>query len=239
MLGRGYGVHSEMFTTGLMQLHRAGGVDANWNESQRLNVTYCVTIGFGGNYNAVVPILLCPSDPTPSNGLTAIGWSGASYAPSIDLFGNTAAPNTFGVYVTRSQFNIGNIPDGTSNTIGIVERFANFPAYPNWCNTLVYPVDAIYWGYQSDQYGSWYGMHNNPGIANGYGRFLPQIQPPLQAGGVLPPAHPYYPTTGHPVCMVLLMDGSVRGVNASLSQATWNSALQPADGIPLGSDWGS
>src|SRR5262249_18123038 len=35
-------------------VHQVGGVDASWNETQRLNVTYCVSTAFGGNYNAVV-----------------------------------------------------------------------------------------------------------------------------------------------------------------------------------------
>jgi len=37
--------------------------------------------------------------------------------------------------------------------------------------------------------------------------------------------------------IVTLGDGSVRVVNASISQGTWYSAMSPADGIPLGSDW--
>ena len=37
--------------------------------------------------------------------------------------------------------------------------------------------------------------------------------------------------------MVGLADGSVRLVNPSISQLTWTSAMLPADGVPLGSDW--
>jgi hypothetical protein len=36
---------------------------------------------------------------------------------------------------------------------------------------------------------------------------------------------------------VCLADGSVRRINASISQQTWTSALLPDDGNPLGSDW--
>ena len=32
-------------------------------------------------------------------------------------------------------------------------------------------------------------------------------------------------------------DGSVRGVNAGVSLATWVEACTPNDGVPLGSDW--
>ena len=37
--------------------------------------------------------------------------------------------------------------------------------------------------------------------------------------------------------VVCMGDGSVRVVNTNVSQQTWYSAISPADGIPLGSDW--
>jgi type II secretory pathway pseudopilin PulG len=37
--------------------------------------------------------------------------------------------------------------------------------------------------------------------------------------------------------LVCMGDGSVRVVNANVSQATWYAAIMPADGDPLGSDW--
>ena len=33
------------------------------------------------------------------------------------------------------------------------------------------------------------------------------------------------------------MDGSVRGVNSSITQVTWQRAFTPDDGQVLGSDW--
>jgi prepilin-type N-terminal cleavage/methylation domain-containing protein len=42
----------------------------------------------------------------------------------------------------------------------------------------------------------------------------------------------------HTAAVIACMgDGSVRVVNSNLSQPTWFSAISPADGIPLGSDW--
>jgi prepilin-type N-terminal cleavage/methylation domain-containing protein len=42
----------------------------------------------------------------------------------------------------------------------------------------------------------------------------------------------------HTAAVVVCMgDGSTRVVNTSINQATWYSAISPADGIPLGSDW--
>jgi hypothetical protein len=46
------------------------------------------------------------------------------------------------------------------------------------------------------------------------------------------------PSTGHTGATVVAMtDGSVRLVSPGLSQITWAYACNPADGMPLGSDW--
>jgi hypothetical protein len=37
--------------------------------------------------------------------------------------------------------------------------------------------------------------------------------------------------------LVGLADGSVRDVSPALSAETWNRAIHPADGQPLGADW--
>jgi hypothetical protein len=39
------------------------------------------------------------------------------------------------------------------------------------------------------------------------------------------------------VCLVLVGDGSVRGVSQSITGLTWAQAMQPGDGSVLGSDW--
>jgi hypothetical protein len=42
----------------------------------------------------------------------------------------------------------------------------------------------------------------------------------------------------HPkLLMVAMMDGSVRPVSAGVSLNSWNSAVQPADGMPFDSTW--
>jgi prepilin-type processing-associated H-X9-DG protein len=49
---------------------------------------------------------------------------------------------------------------------------------------------------------------------------------------------PYRPSTFHNGGMnVVLMDGSVRFLGTGLSQATWSLAVNPADGLVLGSNW--
>ncbi len=178
---------------------------------------------------AVVAIYTCPSDPSVNNGRCSTGltWGATSYSPNQRLFATSNGPPALGggnIWGNCSaKYRIGNIPDGTSNTIGIVERFASFPAY-GWSNTIMYPNGGP-WSW--DPYGSMYGP---------WGLYQPQIQPSLTGGGS-PAAHPYYPNTGHPVCMALLMDGSVRGISGSMTAATWTGAITPDDGAVLGSDW--
>jgi hypothetical protein len=46
------------------------------------------------------------------------------------------------------------------------------------------------------------------------------------------------PSSGHTGAMVVSMtDGSVRTVSSGVGQTTWYYACNPADGMPLGSDW--
>jgi prepilin-type N-terminal cleavage/methylation domain-containing protein len=210
-----------------------------------------------GCHNTTVKIAICPSDPTPANGLVtnggnANGWAGTSYAPNMRMFGtdNTQDSST-GAMITRGKFNVGNIPDGTSNTVGIVERYAQFPAYSGWTNTLLYPTSYSYWGYTNG--GSYYGYNEYTGAANtsnwGATSFNVSMNPsnpypghmPIPQVGVKPngsnPAHPYFPNSAHSVLNVLLMDGSVRGVTAGVSQTTWDNATTADDGNVLGSDW--
>lgn len=201
------------------------------------------------NHGSPVSTLICPSDYSGtstsinSNGGNGGGWATTSYSPTIWMFGstNTYSPSQ-GANITAGRFKIGNIPDGTSNTIGVVERFQQFNYYNGWANVLLYPESYSYWGFTnaSSIYGYWgpNGGYAANAQSTSYGGYLPQISPPnANYVGSVAPAHPYYPNTGHPVCMVMLMDASVRSVGASTSQQTWNFACWPDDGNPLGSNW--
>jgi len=183
------------------------------------------TDGWGaGNATSIVKPLLCPSDSSTNNGLCstgASGWAAASYAPNYYMFGsaNVYSPNKGGQYISQSKYTIANIPDGTSNTVGVVERFGSFPAY-GWSNAATWPMAASQWGWNSQ--GSVYGV---------WGLYTPQCN--VNASGSNP-AHPYYPNSRHTSCQVVLMDGSVRGVTASVNSTLWSYACQPDDGQALG-----
>jgi prepilin-type N-terminal cleavage/methylation domain-containing protein len=66
-------------------------------------------------------------------------WVGGSYACNYQLFGNPNAANGTGGSGTalyRAVFNIGNIPDGTSNTVMIADRMAYYPWNINNANPV-------------------------------------------------------------------------------------------------------
>lgn len=188
-------------------------------------------LGSGAAWNngvnaAVVKGLVCSSDISVSNGQCttgATGWAACSYAPVYQLFGMMTVDRN-GQACNGPSYTLANIPDGTSNAIGIVERYSSFPAY-GWSNAITYPMGGP-WGWNSA--GSAYGP---------WGLYTPQIEPPLNWGSATQPAHPYYPNTGHSACQVLLMDGSVKAANPGIDQATWINLCTPDDGNPLPGDW--
>jgi len=197
--------------------------------------------GWGANNHlTVIKTLLCPSDSTHSNGICTAGqtsWAGTSYAPNYYMFGDSnvydASRNH---YISQGKYTIGNIPDGTSNTVGVVERFTSYTYY-GWSNATLYPMSASDWGW--NQYGSVYGVWTAGNTAAGTPLlYTPQVNARTTGGNwQAGDAHPYMPNSRHTACQVLLMDGSVRGVSGSINQTTWSYACTPADGQPLGSNW--
>ncbi|MCS7046460.1 MAG: DUF1559 domain-containing protein [Gemmataceae bacterium] len=182
-----------------------------------------------GQHATVVQTYLCPSDATHMNGRRPTdpsGWAVTSYSNVWQLFGpnHTYVPQ-FGVYFTQSRYKLNNIPDGTSNQVGMVERFGYYPAY-GWAPLWNHPADMAHWG----TYHSWTTQYGQFGLG-----YLPQIAPRLQSGSPL--AHPYYPNTMHSVLLCGIMDGTVKGVAGSIASNTWAWACTPDDGNVLGADW--
>jgi prepilin-type N-terminal cleavage/methylation domain-containing protein len=173
----------------------------------------------------VVKTFLCPADSTLNNGLLTTAYTtyaGSSYAPNYLLFGGTyvaysaTLPGPF-YYLSKSA--IGNISDGTANTVAVAERISSFPGYTSFCNGA--------WTTQVN-FGSQYASH--------IGLYTPASYPPqvLVRANV---AHPYGPSTFHSTNQCLLMDGSVRGVQGSVSATNWSNAMTPDDGNVLNGDW--
>jgi len=172
----------------------------------------------------IIKTYLCPSDSSHNSGLGPnTGWSVSSYSRNYYMFdtGGGIQPQAGGHYYTLSKYTIGNIPDGTSNTIAILERYAYLSNY-GWSSLWSHHgQDRFHWGYSQ-----WAPVHGPWGI------YAPQV------GLKSNQAHPYYPNGGHSTSnQVLLMDGSVRSVTSGVSQTTFSYAIQPDDGQVLPSNW--
>jgi prepilin-type N-terminal cleavage/methylation domain-containing protein len=197
----------------------------------------------GGAVNVPLKTFSCPTDVTQSNGLANGGtqankWGLSCYSYNTVLWaGSYQASQLFN---TPPPFKIGNIPDGTSNTIGLGEQPGGYPAFYNQVNT--------YGG--SEAYNTWAWPLNPLASEGTYGPYSPDpsylpggnnysSNYPLPLCGV--PAsqiQTYTFASQHPgVLLVCMMDGSVRSLTSSVSQYSWNLALNPADGMVFDSSW--
>ncbi len=170
----------------------------------------------------------CPSDPSLTNGYAANQvnvWGGSSYAANYQMFGKAIVPARFGGSNFTSRYGVGNIPDGTSQTVGFTEKYA---ACGSQGNLWAWPGGD--WGMGD----SWWGPHMGCERWGGSWNLTPLIQPnPWNTQ-----CNPGRASSAHTgTCFVALMDGSVRGVSGSVSQVTWQRAISPDDGQILANDW--
>jgi len=186
-----------------------------------------------------VKTYICPSDFTISGPGWAQnqvgGWMGTSYSYNHMVFGTVHTGNAW-----VPQYNVGNIPDGSSNTIYFAEQYAacnnnsvgNLWAYPgidwSWAWTPVF-ANTAQWGAPAIS-----GTNPSaPGTPPNGGNVITfQLKPTLAQ------CQKEYAQTSHTGgILVLLGDGSGRSINQGITANTWGSAVCPADGNPLGSDW--
>jgi hypothetical protein len=199
----------------------------------------------GGGAAAAAPVngpkyFQCPSDINNAGGLAnSIGVT--SYAGNWQLFGTGsigASQAGSQVYGNVATYTIANIPDGTSNTVMFTEKSANSGtgsagSQNNWgapASNLAFTPAGVANG--SWNFATSLSSNPPPVLGNGTVQFNPT--------GLSTPNSPnvsqvqgYHTAT----IVVGLADGSVRGVSASVSPATWALAVYPADGTPLPSDW--
>jgi prepilin-type N-terminal cleavage/methylation domain-containing protein/prepilin-type processing-associated H-X9-DG protein len=189
----------------------------------------------------VVQTFLCPSDSVShQNGLTLTlpsasfnGLAATNYAANHYIFGRfngtiTSAGVASGVsaaynntYSGPAGYRMESIPDGTSNTIGLVERYASAENW--WHQNWALPCTS----------GNCYESANYPILWNSQSATNPPVIP-----NSLVSTNQFALTTRHSggtVCA--MMDGSVRGISTSVSQTTVNIALFPADGAVTPADW--
>jgi prepilin-type N-terminal cleavage/methylation domain-containing protein len=206
-----------------------------------------------------VKTYVCPSDSSNSTNQpstltgggtgTAVGgtpavWVGGSYGCNYQVFGTNNGNTASGKSTWASQYNIGNIPDGTSNTIFHAERFAQY--YTSTSASTA--TNGTLWAWP----GHVNGIQNAPIFA-----FVSGTQPGAVAATIayVQPQIGFNPYTvtqqstpltnaiysiqsqHTAVVQVGMGDGSTRGVSSAVSQGTWQNAITPNDGAPLGSDW--
>ena len=191
--------------------------------------------GYLGAQNMPLKVHDCPSDPTSQNGIATLDGKTAvgNYALNLALFG---ADGTFNIKNKPSPYRLSTIPDGTSNTIAMVETSGCFPGYPTVDPQSGTPENYMTWSYPAypNTLGPyWPNPDELPGQRNYSGLYpLPQFNVTAMQ------ANPNLCQSYHPNAMnVGLMDGSVRVITADLSQGTWTDVLNPSDGHALANDW--
>jgi prepilin-type N-terminal cleavage/methylation domain-containing protein len=191
---------------------------------------YKQNIGWSWNsQGTIVKTYVSPADPSlPAGNLigTNPGRGAISYASNWFVFGGDAVDAW-----NAGHGSVAAIPrtfvDGTSNTIVFGERYCICQQGQSG------EVDHI-WA----EGGQGVGPTSGGGSGTDYqapsfwNLNLPQLKPTqLQCN----PALLQSPFSGG--VLVGLGDGSVRSVSSGVSQPTWQAAVLPNDGVPLGSDW--
>jgi len=171
----------------------------------------------GGNIVRAAPVkaLLCPSASINPDGVwssqSRTDWAIGHYGFNYMVFGG---PATTGAWARG--LSVGNIADGTTNTVFFAERAGGFSDGTGnlWCH------GGWNWAYMP-----MFGYNGNYNVFQ---------QRPASAAV----ATPGIAASPHGSTMIIgLGDGSARGLSASTSQITWQYAIVPDDGNPMPSNW--
>jgi prepilin-type N-terminal cleavage/methylation domain-containing protein len=167
----------------------------------------------------VIKTYLCPSDATNSpNATWTNGWVVANYVANHDAFHNPmdggwmsawdSGQNSYQASLDRTY------GDGTSNTLGVTEAYGRCGAQGTlWAHETVTP--------------EWHAMFNDWAARGTASKF--QVQPTQAQCNV------YVPQQIHSSAInVMMMDGSVRSLSASVNNNNWAAALTPNSGEVLG-----
>jgi len=181
----------------------------------------------GGTYaQQKIDTFICTTDPTVQAGYWALlnSYAASCYGANANVFGEVNNYTTgwqmdSNCYLPK--YTLGNMPDGTSNTIGFGETYANCSG--NWVAWNSYGIDYQGWQFTPVIGYQWAGGGWN--------------QPPQLLANPNQCNRTYAQATHFGNMVTGLMDGSARTTSSTISQLTFSNALQPDDGSPPGSDW--
>jgi prepilin-type N-terminal cleavage/methylation domain-containing protein/prepilin-type processing-associated H-X9-DG protein len=184
------------------------------------------------------PIFLCPSDGSgPDLGLWSVDgssndvglWAFGNFASNFQVFGAPNAGDNSG-NMNGSPNLINTFTDGTSQTIMFAEKarhladnYDSLWAHGSWC----VPYMALF-AYGSPNGSTGYTTADTeggpaiPGTVGPASKF--QIQPPIGT------ANPSLASTPHVTMNVLMADGSVGSLSASIDPNTWWALCTPNQG---------
>jgi prepilin-type N-terminal cleavage/methylation domain-containing protein len=200
---------------------------------------YRSSLGPGGSYDAYnngvfskpVKTYLCPSDPTVQDGVVTLNdgsvWGACTGGNGQTGFMCDESGHLVDVYWVRRLG--ADIPDGTSNTLHLMDKYGH-------CTNAAYPEGGSLWAYDNLP-PNIQPLHGAIAISlwNNYcigpsSKF--QVQPDPRN------CDPTLASSPHPGGINIgMMDVSVRFVSATISGETWWALCTPASGEVLGSDW--
>jgi prepilin-type N-terminal cleavage/methylation domain-containing protein len=199
---------------------------------------YNTTTGYSANSTAVIKTYLAPLDPsvtsqtaTNSQGITTglcsyqcngYLFTGDSNARQYFLTGTSSNGDTADGLSNVYPRYPASIPDGATNTILFVERYAYNCLYDG--STSPPSMGNRTWGDDRGGPSRW-----SPTLIHAS---LFEIRPVVGKHSCYVPQA--YTNSG---LQAALADGSVRSVRPGISGTTWWRALLPDDGLTLGSDW--
>ena len=171
--------------------------------------TYTYNYHYANSSGHPIKLYFAPGDPTADS-----TQSNSSYVSNALVFPYSSGSSGAARFPAS-------IPDGTSQTIGFAEAYAQM----SYC-------------YTSGGYTYSYNIGRDWGGSYTYWSPSAYTSQPFQ---VLPPRTSASSSIPQGLAaagiQVALMDGSVRGVNFTVSNATWYAACTPAAGDLLGNDW--
>ncbi len=186
----------------------------------------------GGQYNRVVKTFICPSDTSNANGMCittnggANNWAISNYGGNAYVFGD---PPTGQPYPAGRKDVNASVSDGLSNTVFLAEVYGTCGNTGN--------VGSAYGSLWADSNSVWrpaFNFTGSKGTLPNYAAAIKfQVQPHYINNCNINAAQGIH--TGG--IMLGLGDGSVRFLSAGVTDVTWQRAVDPRDGTPLGNDW--